>query len=149
MKMKLLEQMFDFEVFPNWWCCVVGKYPQDDDIPESIKDDFLVVTSDMADARERLLNIVGDRNYVNMGYNIKYYDNIILNGVANGFINGNRRLAAMFISMNDDTAWLIKKICIKENKHTGFVGLNRYNVCPRKLITRMLRFTRKWEARAL
>ena len=60
MKMKLLEQMFDFEVFPNWWCCVVGKYPQDDDIPESIKDDFLVVTSDMADARERLLNIVSD-----------------------------------------------------------------------------------------
>lgn len=70
-------------------------------------------------------------------------------GTSNGFINGNRRLAAMFISMNDDTAWLIKKICIKENKHTGFVGLNRYNVCPRKLITRMLRFTRKWEARAL
>ena len=26
-----------------------------------------------------------DRTYVNMGYNIKYYDNIILNGIANGF----------------------------------------------------------------
>lgn len=84
-KNKLLEQMFDFEVFPNWWCCVVGKYPQDDDIPESIKDDFLVVTSDMSDAREVLLNCMCNRDYVNMGYNIKYYDNVILNGVANGF----------------------------------------------------------------
>ena len=82
---KLLEQMFDFEVFPNWWCCVVGKYPQDDDIPESIKDDFLVVTSDMSNARDVLLNCMCDRNWVNMGYNIKYYDNIILNGVACGF----------------------------------------------------------------
>ena len=84
-KLKLLEQMFDFEVFPNWWCCTVGKYPQDDDIPESIKDDFLVVTSDMPTARETLLACMCDKNYVNMGYNIKYYDNIILNGVANGF----------------------------------------------------------------
>ena len=55
-KLKLLEQMFDFEVYPNWWCCAVGKYPQDDDIPESIKDEFLVVTSDMPNAREVLLN---------------------------------------------------------------------------------------------
>jgi hypothetical protein len=77
--------MFDFEVFPNWWCCVIGKYPQDDDIPETIKDDFIVVTSDMPGARETLLNIMCDRDWVNMGYNIKYYDNIILNGVANGF----------------------------------------------------------------
>ena len=84
-KNKLLEQMFDFEVYPNWWCCVVGKYPQDDDIPESIKDDFIVVTSDMPDAREVLLRIVCDPNWVNMGYNIKYYDNIIMNGVACGF----------------------------------------------------------------
>lgn len=85
MRNKLLEQMFDFEVYPKWWCCTVGKYPQDDDIPESIKDDFIVITSDMGDARERLLAIMEDRNFVNMGYNIKYYDNIILNGVACGF----------------------------------------------------------------
>jgi hypothetical protein len=84
-KQKLLEQMFDFEVFPNWWCCVVGKYPQDDDIPESIKDEFLVVTSDMSNAREVLLHCMCNPEWVNMGYNIKYYDNIILNGVANGF----------------------------------------------------------------
>lgn len=82
---KLLEQMFDFEVYPKWWCCTVGKYPQDDDLAESIKDDFIVVTSDDPAAREHLLAVMRDRDYVNMGYNIKYYDNIILNGVASGF----------------------------------------------------------------
>ena len=85
MKDKLLEQMFDFEVFPNWWCCTVGEYPQDDDIPESIKDDFHVVTSDDPNAADKLLRIMTNRDFVNMGYNIKYYDNIILNGVACGF----------------------------------------------------------------
>ena len=48
---KLKEQMFDFEVYPNWWCCVLGKYPDDDDIPESVKDEFTVVTSDDATPR--------------------------------------------------------------------------------------------------
>ncbi len=83
--MKLKEQFFDFEVFKNWWCCVIGKYPEDDNIPETIKDDFIVITSDDPSARERLLMIMGDKEYCNFGYNIKYYDNIILNGVANGF----------------------------------------------------------------
>lgn len=81
----LKELMFDFEVFPEWWCCVVGKYAEDDNIPESIKDEFLVVTSDDSIAREKLLSVMTDKNYVCMGYNIKYYDNIILNGIANGF----------------------------------------------------------------
>lgn len=84
-KNKLLEQMFDFEVFPNWWCCVIGRYPQDDEIPESIKDDFIVVTSDRSDAADYLLSIMRNPEYVNMGYNIKKYDNIILNGIASGF----------------------------------------------------------------
>lgn len=83
--MKLKEQMFDFEVFPNWWCCVIGKYPEDQNIPESIKDTFIVISSDMIDAKDKLLTIMTNREYVNMGYNIKYYDNIILNGVASGF----------------------------------------------------------------
>jgi hypothetical protein len=83
--MKLKEQFFDFEVYPEWWCCVIGKYPDDDNIPESIKDDFIVVTSDDASARETLLNIVCNPEYCNFGYNNKRYDNIILNGVANGF----------------------------------------------------------------
>lgn len=84
--MRMKEQMFDFEVYPNWWCCVVGKYSQDDNIPESIKDEFLVVSSDDATPRETLMAIMKEPGWVNMGYNIKYYDNIILNGVVNGFM---------------------------------------------------------------
>ena len=79
------EQFFDFEVFPNWWCCVIGKYPEDANIPETIKDNFIVVTSNDPGARETLLGIMCDREYCNFGYNIKRYDNIILNGIANGF----------------------------------------------------------------
>ena len=85
MKDKLLEQMFDFEVFPNWWCCVVGRYPQDDNVIEDIKDDFFVITSDSTTARDDLLAILQNPEYVCMGYNNKYYDNIILNGVASCF----------------------------------------------------------------
>ena len=50
MKDKLLEQFFDFEVFPNWWCCVIGRYPQDDNIPEDIKKEFFVISSDNPNA---------------------------------------------------------------------------------------------------
>lgn len=86
---KLKEQFFDFEVFPKWWCCVIGKYPQDDNfagyLPEHIKDEFIVVTSDDTLARDKLLSIVKNRDYVNIGYNIKRYDNVILSGVAKGF----------------------------------------------------------------
>lgn len=85
MKDKLLEQFFDFEVFPNWWCCVIGRYPQDDNIPEDIKEDFFVISSDNPNAANILLEQMRDRNYVNFGYNIKRYDNIILNAVACGF----------------------------------------------------------------
>jgi hypothetical protein len=83
--MKLKEQMFDFEVFPNWWCCVIGKYPEDHNITEALKDNYIVISSDSITARDDLLKIMCDREWVNMGYNIKYYDNIILNGVASGF----------------------------------------------------------------
>lgn len=104
--MKLKEQMFDFEVFPEWWCCVLGKYPENDDVQESIKDDFLVVTSDMPDAQQILLSTMNDRNYVNMGYNIKRYDNIILNGIACGFTPNQLKILNDIIinpeSENDD-----------------------------------------------
>lgn len=81
----LKEQMFDFEVFPNWWCCVIGRYPIDDNIPETIKDDFIVISSDDSLPKEKLLAVMTDREYVNMGYNIKRYDNKILNGIACDF----------------------------------------------------------------
>lgn len=83
--MKLKEQFFDFEVFDGWWCCVLGKYPENEIIPESIKEDFTVIRSDRPGAREDLLSIICNREYVNIGYNIKKYDNIILNGISLGF----------------------------------------------------------------
>ena len=82
---KLLEQMFDFEVYPNWWCCVIGEYPQDDNVVEDLKDNFYVIDSDMPLAREKLLSLMNRPEYVNMGYNIKAYDNRITNGIYNGF----------------------------------------------------------------
>ena len=82
---KLKEQFFDFEVFPNWWCCVVGRYPEDDkEVPESLKDDFLVFTSDDKDGGRNLVMTLSDKQYCAFGYNNKRYDNIILNGIALG-----------------------------------------------------------------
>lgn len=83
---RLKEQFFDFEVFPQWWCCVIGRYPADDkEVPESLKDDFIVITSKDAQPRETLMSVLNDPEYVSMGYNIKKYDNIIYNGIVNGF----------------------------------------------------------------
>lgn len=33
--MKL--RFFDFEVFPNWWCCTFGDLPDDRKITEDLK----------------------------------------------------------------------------------------------------------------
>ena len=78
-------KFFDFEVFPNWWCVVIGTYPDDGNLTEDLKNDFVVISSDTPAAREELLKIVEDKNYVFMGYNNKHYDNIILNGIDVGF----------------------------------------------------------------
>ena len=124
MKLKLLEQMFDFEVFPEWWCCTIGKYPQDDDIPESIKDNFIVITSDMSDAREKLLQVMCDKEYVNMGYNIKYYDNIILNGIANGFTPRQLKILSDIIIDPDkqyDSVEHMRIAPFARKKYTNFV----------------------------
>jgi len=59
--MKLREQFFDFEVLQNWWCCVIGEYPENDEIvPESLKDDFIVITSETNDAYKKLFDIIGN-----------------------------------------------------------------------------------------
>ena len=41
--MKL--RFFDFEVFPNWWCCVIGDEPDTwDGFSEEVKTHFQVVS---------------------------------------------------------------------------------------------------------
>lgn len=74
----MIKQFFDFEVFPNWWCCVVGEHNTE-------KEQFKVFTSDDTAVREKLLKVLGNPLSVNFAYNCKRYDNIILNAIALGF----------------------------------------------------------------
>lgn len=87
--MKL--RFFDFETFPNWWCVTFGDFeahgidkPYDVDIPRSIKDDFVVITSDMSNAREQMLAQLRDPNVILSGYNIKHFDLIVAQAIYQG-----------------------------------------------------------------
>ena len=79
--MKL--RFFDFEVYPHWWCCCFGDY--NDSIDEDIKNNFVVVTSNDENARDKFMNIVREKNICLVGYNIKHYDLMIANGIYQGF----------------------------------------------------------------
>ncbi len=79
--MKL--RFFDFEVYPNWWCCAFGDLP-DDSFDESIKDTFTVVTSDSHNAREELLQLLQEEYVCVSGWNIKGYDLMIGNAIYQG-----------------------------------------------------------------
>lgn len=69
-------------------------------------------------------------------------------GTASGFYK-DKHIHAMFVSMYEYTDYLIRKICKKEPTHDGFVGLNKYKVCTKSVITAMMNFTRRWEERKL
>jgi hypothetical protein len=82
MKMRF----FDFEVLPHWWLCVFGDYPDNaDDVTEDIKSTFTVINSDMPNARDLLIQLLREQDFVQVGYNIKGYDLPISNGVYQGF----------------------------------------------------------------
>lgn len=81
MKMRF----FDFEVTPNWWLCVFGDYPDDGILTEEVKQTFVSVNSDMDNARDLLLQLMREQDFVMSGYNIKGYDLIIANAVYQGF----------------------------------------------------------------
>ena len=79
-------KFFDFEVFPNWWCCVVsdeetdypgGAYKNkfDKETEYKIKSKMRVYTSDDPSAVERLKADLSTG--VACGYNIKHYDMLI------------------------------------------------------------------------
>lgn len=84
-------RFFDFEVTPNWWCCIFGDMPLDESYvenranEEAIKKTFVEVDSDMANCRDLLMNLIREENFVNTGYNIKGYDLVIANGIYQGF----------------------------------------------------------------
>lgn len=82
MKMRF----FDFEVFPHWWCCVFGDMPDNvEDVNESLKENFVVVRSDEANARDKLLSLFYEKDVCVCGYNIKRYDLAIANAIYQGF----------------------------------------------------------------
>ena len=85
MKMRF----FDFEVTPNWWLCIFGDYDEqyiiNKKMSEDIKKTFVEVNSDMPDARERLLSIIREEDFVQTGYNVKGYDLVIANAIYQGF----------------------------------------------------------------
>lgn len=82
--MKL--RFFDFEVYPNWWCCVCGDMPDDmNELSESIKNNFVVIRSDRGNPRDELMSSMREQGYCLFGYNIKHYDLAIANGVYQGF----------------------------------------------------------------
>ena len=78
-------RFFDFEVLPNWWCCTFGDLPDNEQVDESLKDNFVVITSDDSNARDLLLKQMREPGVVVVGYNIKYYDLMIANAIYQGF----------------------------------------------------------------
>lgn len=87
------KRFFDFEVFPNWWCCCFGDLPEgeitdankDTFIDETIKESFFSVDSDDPNARQKLLDSLRETDWVQCGYNIKAYDLTIANAVYQAF----------------------------------------------------------------
>jgi len=78
-------RFFDFEVTPNWWLCVIGDLDDVHVLSEDIKDNFYVIHSNMIDAREKLMQLLLDDNFIKCGFNIKHYDLMIANGIYQGF----------------------------------------------------------------
>jgi hypothetical protein len=101
MKMRF----FDFEVTPNWWLCVFGDLP--DEITKDVKENFVIINSDMPNARDLLIKMLRD-DVVNVGYNIKGYDLIIANGIYQGF-NPQQIKIINDIIINPACAWSTKE----------------------------------------
>ena len=97
-------KFFDFEVFPNWWCCVVsdeeptypGKIYSNEFTSEDeqrIKSKMRIYTSDMGLDLARTLLQKELSTGILCGYNIKRYDLIIAKCIFNGFTPERLKLA--------------------------------------------------------
>ena len=104
MKMRF----FDFEVTPNWWLCVFGDLPESNEITEDIKDSFVVINSDIPNARDKLMSMFREEGYVLTGYNIKGYDLVIANGIYQGFSPSQIKILNDII-INSGCAWSTKE----------------------------------------
>lgn len=105
--MKL--RFFDFEVFPHWWCCTFGDMPDNMEFTEDIKNDFVVITSNMPDARGELMKMFREPDVCNCGYNIKYYDLAIANAIYQGFTPEQVKIVNDLIIRPYDCKWASKE----------------------------------------
>ena len=105
-------KFFDFEVYPNWWCCAVSDeeevYPGGiynnqftGETEKIIKDKMRVYTSDDPNAAKNLQNDL--LKGILAGYNIKRYDLIIAKCIFSGF-TPERLKIANDILMNSELA---------------------------------------------
>ena len=105
MKMRF----FDFEVTPNWWLCVFGDMPDNfEEVDEKVKDNFMIVSSDMPNSRDILMQYMREKDYVLTGYNIKKYDLIIANAIYNAFTPQEVKIVNDII-INPGCAWSTKE----------------------------------------
>lgn len=105
----MIMRFFDFEVTPNWWLCVFGDMPTDaNDLKENIKDNFVIVNSDMPNVRDLLLRQLREEGYVMTGYNIKRYDLVIANAIYQAFDPHEVKIVNDLI-INPGCAWSTKE----------------------------------------
>lgn len=105
--MKL--RCFDFEVFPHWWCCIFGDIPDDLVFDRSIKNNYIVVTSDDVNARDHLVQLMMEQDVCVTGYNIKNYDLEIANAIYQGFSPEQVKIVNDLIIHPYDCQWSTKE----------------------------------------
>ena len=105
----MIMRFFDFEVTPNWWLCVFGDMPENEsDVNDKIKDKFVIINSDMPNARDLLIRQLREENFVMTGYNIKGYDLVIANAIYNAFTPQEVKIVNDLI-INPGCAWSTKE----------------------------------------
>ena len=97
----MILRFFDFEVTPNWWLCIIGDLNNEESVDESIKSSFVEINSDMPNARDLMIKMFRDDNYVLCGYNIKRYDLIIANAIYQGLDARQVKLVSDMIVTNE------------------------------------------------
>lgn len=88
-EVNMIYRFFDFESYPNWWCCSFGdidiEQPDWNNIDEqTCKANMVTVTSDDKYCRDVFFEHF-TKDVCMVGYNIKFYDLMIANAVYQGF----------------------------------------------------------------
>lgn len=105
----MIMRFFDFEVTPNWWLCVFGDLPANEsDMNEQLKENFVVIHSDLDNARDLLMQQLREEGFVMTGYNIKGYDLPIANAIYNAFTPQEVKIVSDLI-INPSCAWSTKE----------------------------------------